>query len=283
MGNKGVKGITLISLVITIIVLIILSMVTISVLTGENGLLAMAAEARRRTEEAKEDEERMLADMEFMLLKQSGMSYELLAFGNNVYKHFENGDVFGIGQKGWQLNSKANELDSTVWQVFESPVPNTRAVFPGWDTIYVIDDNYNLWAWGSNAQNRLGLIGEAANSPLIMEPTKITDIKVEKIFSDNVRTFIVEKDTGRIFAAGNNDRGGLGVGNTNPVNTWTEVVIDGNIDLSNKSVYRILPGTNVNAGTIIWYKDNITGENIFLFSGGNPWRTTRIWGNTYSI
>ena len=58
------KGITLISLVITIIVLLILAGVTIATLTGENGVLRKASEAKEKTEEAKEIELKKLAQME---------------------------------------------------------------------------------------------------------------------------------------------------------------------------------------------------------------------------
>ena len=54
---KGNKGITLIALVITVIVLLILAAVSIATLTGENGLLAKADEAKTRTAEGQIDEE----------------------------------------------------------------------------------------------------------------------------------------------------------------------------------------------------------------------------------
>lgn len=44
------KGITLIALVITIIILIILAAVSVATLTGENGIIAKATEARKATE-----------------------------------------------------------------------------------------------------------------------------------------------------------------------------------------------------------------------------------------
>ncbi len=54
------KGITLIALVVSIIVLLILSGVGISMLTGQNGILTKAAEAKRKTEDAeKQENERM--------------------------------------------------------------------------------------------------------------------------------------------------------------------------------------------------------------------------------
>lgn len=50
------KGITLIALVITIIVLLILAGVTIATLTGDNGILTKATEAKEQTELADEKE-----------------------------------------------------------------------------------------------------------------------------------------------------------------------------------------------------------------------------------
>lgn len=59
MRNKKTKGITLIALVITIIVLLILAGVTIATLTGDNGAITKAVEAKFKTElsEAKEEYE----------------------------------------------------------------------------------------------------------------------------------------------------------------------------------------------------------------------------------
>lgn len=53
---KNQKGITLIALVITIIVLLILAGVSIAMLTGENGLLTKAGNAKTQTNEAEAKE-----------------------------------------------------------------------------------------------------------------------------------------------------------------------------------------------------------------------------------
>ena len=58
---KEGKGITLIALVITIIVLLILAGVTIATLTGDNGILKKAGDAKTQTEQAKEDENLKIA------------------------------------------------------------------------------------------------------------------------------------------------------------------------------------------------------------------------------
>ena len=54
------KGITLIALVITIIILLILAGVSIAMLTGDNGIITQANNAKEKTEEAEEDELRKL-------------------------------------------------------------------------------------------------------------------------------------------------------------------------------------------------------------------------------
>ena len=58
---KESKGITLIALVITIIVLLILAGVAIATLTGDNGILKKAGDAKTQTEQAKEDENLKIA------------------------------------------------------------------------------------------------------------------------------------------------------------------------------------------------------------------------------
>ena len=61
---KKNRGITLIALVITIIVLLILAGVAISMLSGENGILRKAAEAKTKTETAQKQENATLTDYE---------------------------------------------------------------------------------------------------------------------------------------------------------------------------------------------------------------------------
>lgn len=59
--KKGTDGITLIALVITIIVLLILAGVTTATLTGDNGILTRANDAKEQTKEARIEEEIRLA------------------------------------------------------------------------------------------------------------------------------------------------------------------------------------------------------------------------------
>ncbi len=61
------SAITLIALVITIVVLLILAGVTIAALSGDNGILTRAKEAKEKTEQAQKEEEVTLSNMEDML------------------------------------------------------------------------------------------------------------------------------------------------------------------------------------------------------------------------
>ena len=69
---KNVKGITLIALVITIIVLLILAGVTIATLTGDNGILTKANEAKTRTNEKDEEEQIEIGYTEYLMADQTG-------------------------------------------------------------------------------------------------------------------------------------------------------------------------------------------------------------------
>ena len=70
------KGITLIALVITIVILLILAGVTIATLTGENGILTKASDAKTETEEGKEDELRRLTALEAAINIEGTMHIE---------------------------------------------------------------------------------------------------------------------------------------------------------------------------------------------------------------
>ena len=66
------KGITLIALVITIIVLLILAGVAIAMLSGENGILKKAADAKTKTDEAQINETEDLQGLEYLIKKNTG-------------------------------------------------------------------------------------------------------------------------------------------------------------------------------------------------------------------
>ncbi len=117
------KGITLIALVITIIVLLILAGVSIAMLTGENGILTQATNAKEKTSKAEEEEKinmavlgSSIADNGYSeILEETSFRQELTnQFGNNGYVLVVNGDgSFIITVKESQRKYYVND-DKTV-------------------------------------------------------------------------------------------------------------------------------------------------------------------------
>ncbi len=95
--KKSMKGITLIALVITIIVLLILAGVSIATLTGENGILTRANDAKEKTEEAEKDEKANLAQTEDLINQYvNGIEVEQVTDGNPGVLETEGTDTYVI-------------------------------------------------------------------------------------------------------------------------------------------------------------------------------------------
>ncbi len=95
--RRNNSGITLIALVITIIVLLILAGVTIATLTGDNGILTQANNAKERTEEAEKDEKANLAQTEdFINEYVNGVEVEQVTDENPGVLEAEGTDTFII-------------------------------------------------------------------------------------------------------------------------------------------------------------------------------------------
>lgn len=101
MENKRFnKGITLIALVITIIVLIILASITITTLTGENGIITKTNEAKFKTEMAELKEQLELFNVD-KLSENSDYLESTLTAGKelleyNTKKPGETGNIYTI-------------------------------------------------------------------------------------------------------------------------------------------------------------------------------------------
>lgn len=134
------QGITLIALVITIIVLLILAGVSISAITGENGSVKKAQEAKEKTAEAKEDEEKMLQDaLDYIDANVAGDSFTVgtevtgsnrtLTGGAPTYKN----PIIPVGFKA--VN------DGASWEVSGEEIT-------GWNDGLVIEDaDENQFVW----------------------------------------------------------------------------------------------------------------------------------------
>ena len=95
MRKKQEKGITLMALVITIIVLLILAGVTIAMLTGDNGIISKAMQAKIRTEEAKETEETGLNEIENYINGKSAEAGVVVQDLKSIKSDGTEGEVIG--------------------------------------------------------------------------------------------------------------------------------------------------------------------------------------------
>lgn len=80
MINKKNNGITLISLVVMIVILLMLAGVTISTLTGDNGIIVKSVEA-------KEDSEKMKADEDIELAIRDSIGVNGFLKDEDIYKN----------------------------------------------------------------------------------------------------------------------------------------------------------------------------------------------------
>ena len=133
------KGITLIALVVTIIILIILSGISISMLTGQNGILTRAAEAKEKTEKAQAEEQSTLSELESQMNnyqddgfdKEKGVNRPQLASGMTRVMFTDptsssNGTIIKDGESGW----------STDWYDYNSQK---------WANVMTKDGS--MWVW----------------------------------------------------------------------------------------------------------------------------------------
>ena len=107
---KNTKGITLIALVITIIVLLILAGVSIAMLTGENGLLTQAENAKTETEKAGVEEAVDIAMAEYYMRKNAGENITLGDFLNEKVEAGEFDNVIDNGDGTYTVEKDGYEV-----------------------------------------------------------------------------------------------------------------------------------------------------------------------------
>ena len=174
------KGITLIALVITIIVLLILAGVTISMLTGENGILKQATNAKDTTDKAEFEEQVKLAVMasktnDTGIINTSDLEMELNKInGAKITKSTNNGLPWTVKKGSYETtitaegtiisNTTGKDDNTKIDYGTKKPSEDTRTVIeqataakPEGSTIdsttnentgiVMIDSNKNEWVW----------------------------------------------------------------------------------------------------------------------------------------
>lgn len=119
------KGITLIALVITIIVLLILAGVTITSLTGENGLLERASRARDETERAEVYEQISLAAYSGEMEHHTNGTDRITAYKNALLNDVDGIDASNLTDNGSSLITGTVTTKNGKQYDFSVPVPVT--------------------------------------------------------------------------------------------------------------------------------------------------------------
>ena len=149
-GRKNEKAITLVALVVTIVVLLILVSVSISMLTGDNGIIKKVAEAKEQTSIASEKEAIGLYALGKGLSKD-----ESNMFGEKLYdRNIENGtkwkiimikDTNKIYGSGWRYVTPGTEIEN-YGDVKNKWIYNEKTG----ETIELKEDNFVELSYGMN-------------------------------------------------------------------------------------------------------------------------------------
>ena len=136
--KKNTKGITLITLVVTIIVLLILAGVSISMLTGQNGILTQAQKAKEETEKAAKDEESALGNLEDYMITDGSYNKEKGANEPRILSGMTE-VMFNLPEgsnKGTVIKSGETGFDESNWYDYTSSK---------WANTVTEDGSY--WVW----------------------------------------------------------------------------------------------------------------------------------------
>ena len=133
--KKNTRGITLIALVITIIVLLILAGVTIAALSGDNGILKRATEAKEQTNQKNDEETEKLA----------GYESTIDQYANGATGGSGNGGQGGSGGGTGTNFTNVNAADSNPAGVV--PENSTVVEADASKGIVIKDKNNNEWVW----------------------------------------------------------------------------------------------------------------------------------------
>ena len=152
MKTNDKNGITLIALVITIVILLILAGVSIAMLTGNNGILTQAKNAKENTQVAKKDEENKLASNNNYINEQLGNAVP----GKVVTETKKDNYVDSNGDKatkpaGFTISKIAEEQNVAnglvIYDIPENEIRNVDWTTKNEDGAYNVQTLYNQFVW----------------------------------------------------------------------------------------------------------------------------------------
>ena len=188
---KKERGITLIALVITIIVLLILAGISISMLTGQNGILNRAQEAKEKTEDAVLEEKIKLLTAETLINEYTRQEEEKTA------QELQN-----------ELNNQGENVLVIQWDKYIIFDLNKSKE-------YRVMNDGSIEYWGESTLGQTLLNAKTANSDQITQDSSTRNIIGIDNFGNTVNmllweyTLIDDSSFGKIGTYGLNDKNGL--------------------------------------------------------------------------
>jgi len=168
-----------------------------------------------------------------------------ITFGE-VFALKPDGTVWGAGRNIYKTLAQGdNELRATFVKI---PINNVKQLSGCGIDMIVQKNNGELWGWGENISGQLGLGDNVKRTSPVLLPSPSTVIT--KIFSGGSTIFLLD-NAGKVWAAGANARGQMGLG-----------------DLTNRSSFTELTFFNtISIDTIMAH----TGATSFKDVNGNVW------------
>lgn len=186
---------------------------------------------------------------------------DFITLTDNTFKLYDNGDLKVLGQINGVTGQSSDEYNAYAGNrkfVVPAQIVNPKYIYFSTGTAYVIDGNNDLWAWGENQFNKLGL----GHSYLVSEPTIIFH-NAKKVWAGSINTWIVDNNN-KVWACGMNSNGALGMGNNNVYSGYVNVTsLDGSLI---KEIYST-QSTQYSA-TIVQYTNGfVYGAGINSYGG----------------
>ncbi len=155
------KGITLIALVVTIIVLLLLAGISVMMLTGNNGILQRAGEAREKTDKKQIIEEAQLDILAQQATKLSGdlTETELEGILSPKFGTLSTEEERTIDKK---LTTKDGKYEINVSEIYNGKLLIVQKIsFTVRDQSFIAKDGQNWYDWATDTSNSDDLeIGE---------------------------------------------------------------------------------------------------------------------------
>ena len=144
---------------------------------------------------------------------------QFIAGDNNTFILSPSGQLRAIGQKNKISGQDIDNYSGYRTVEYLSKFPGYKKFKTYWGAAFVIDSEDNLYVWGRNTNNRLGV----KDSATVMQPKHILEgKKVKDVWSGVMNTYVVTTDN-KLYAVGTNTKGALGQGNTDVYDDFVEI------------------------------------------------------------